>query len=156
MNMCTYSFLIVVCPSPPHLRASSSSSWGEGVSPNSLSARHCAEHLICIISCSVQLSDSVMFNSLRPHGLQHTRLPCPSPTPRAHSNSCPLSQRCHLTISSSVIPFSSRLQSFPAPGSFSMGQFFAVDGQSIGVSASASVLPMNIQTLFSICIRVKL
>ena len=145
MNMCTYSFLIVVCPSPPHLRASSSSSWGEGVSPNSLSARHCAEHLICIISCSVQLSDSVMFNSLRPHGLQHTRLPCLSPTPGAYSNSCPLSRRCHLTISSSVIPFSSLLQSFPAPGSFQMSQFFASGGQRIGVSASASVLPMNIQ-----------
>ena len=100
MNMCTYSFLIVVCPSPPHLRASSSSSWGEGVSPNSLSARHCAEHLICIISCSVQLSDSVMFNSLRPHGLQHTRLPCPSLPPRVCSDSCPSSRWCHPTVSS--------------------------------------------------------
>ena len=86
-----------------------------------------------------------MSNSLRPHGLQHTRPPCPSPTPRTYSNSCPSSQWCHPTISPSVIPFSSCLQSFPAPGSFPMSQFFASDGQSIGVSASASVLPMNTQ-----------
>ena len=92
MCHCTYSFLIVMCPSPPHLRASSSSSWGEGVSPDPLSARHCAEHLICIISCSVQFSHSVVSNSLRPHGLQHTRPPCPSPTPRVYSNSSPLSR----------------------------------------------------------------
>ena len=78
-------------------------------------------------------------------GLQHARLPCPSPTPGASSNSCPLSQWCHPTISSSVIPFSSRLQSFPASGSFQMSQFFVSGGQSIGVSASASVLPMNMQ-----------
>ena len=84
-----------------------------------------------------------MSDSLRPHGLQHTRLPCPSPTPRSYSNSCPLSQWCHPTISSSVVPFSSRLQSFPASGSFPMSLFFASGGQSIGVSASTSVLPMN-------------
>ena len=84
--------------------------------------------------------------SLRPHGLQHTRLPCPSPTPRAFSNSCPLSQWCHPTISSSVIPFSSCLQSFLASGSFPMSQFFASGGQSIG--ASASVFPMNIHDWF--------
>ena len=86
-----------------------------------------------------------MFYSLRPHGLQHTRLPCPSPTPRAYSNSCPLSWWWHPTISSSAIPFSSCLQSFLASGSFQMSQFFASGGQSIGVSASASVLPMNTQ-----------
>ena len=84
---------------------------------------------------------------LWPHGLQHTRLPCPSPTPRAYSVSCPSSQWCHPTISSSVVPFSC-LQSFPASGSFSRSQFFASGGQSIGVSTSASVLPMNIQDWF--------
>ena len=89
-----------------------------------------------------------MSNSLRPHGLQHTRFPCPSPTPRACSDSCPSSRWCHPTISSSVIPFSSCLQSFPASGSFQMSQFFASGGQSIGVSASALVLPMNIQDWF--------
>ena len=82
---------------------------------------------------------------LRPDGLQHTWLPCPSPTPGACSDSCPSSWWCHPTISSSVVPFSSCLQSFPASGSFPVSQFFASDGQSIGASASASVLPMNIQ-----------
>ena len=86
-----------------------------------------------------------MSNSLRPHGLQHARLPCPSPTRRAYSNSCPSYWWCHPTISSSIIPFSSCLQSFPASGCFQMSQFFASGSQSIGVSASASVLPMNIQ-----------
>ena len=94
---------------------------------------------------SVQFSCSVVSNSLQPHGIQYSRLPCPSPTSRAYSNSCPLSQWCHPTISSSVIPFSSRLQSFPVSGSFQMSQFFTSGGQSIGVSASASVLSMNIQ-----------
>ena len=89
-----------------------------------------------------------MSNSLWPHGLQHTRLPCPSLTPGAYSNSCPLSRWCHTTTSSSVVPFSSHLKSFPALGSFPMRQFFASDGQSIGASASASVLPMNIQSWF--------
>ena len=97
------------------------------------------------IFSSVQISHSIVYNSLWPHGLQHTRPPCPSPTPGAHSNSCPLNQWCHPTISSSVIPFSSCPQSFPASGSFPMSQFFASCGQSIGVSASASVLPMNTQ-----------
>ena len=96
----------------------------------------------------VVVSHSAMFNSLWPHGLQHARLPCPSPTPRACSNSCASSWRCHPTISSSVIPFSSYLQSFPASGSFLMSQFFASGGQSIGVSASTSVFPMNIQDWF--------
>ena len=86
-----------------------------------------------------------MFSSLRLHGLQHTRLPCPSPTPRACSNSCPSSRWCYPTISSSVIPFSSCLQTRPASGSFSVSQFFASGGQGTGASASAAVLPMNIQ-----------
>ena len=89
-----------------------------------------------------------MSDSLWPHGLQHNRLPLPSPTPTACSNSCPLSQWCHPIISSSVIPFSSCLQSFPASRSFPMSQVFASGDQNIGVSASASVLPMNIQDWF--------
>ena len=93
---------------------------------------------------SVQFSHSVVSDSLRPHGLQHTRLPCPSPTPGVYSNSCPLSWWCHPPISSSVVPLSSCPQSFPASGSFQMSQLFASGGQSIGVSASTSVLPMNI------------
>ena len=94
---------------------------------------------------SVQFSRSVVSDSLWPHELQHTRPPCPSPTPGVHSDSRPLSQRCHPAISSSVVPFSSCPQSLPASGSFPMSQFFAWGGQSIGVSASASVLPMNTQ-----------
>ena len=90
---------------------------------------------------SVQFSCSLVLDSLQPHGLQHTRLPCPSPTPGAYSNSCPLSQWCHPNVLSSVIPFSSHIQSFPGSGSFPMSKFFASSGQSIGVSASASVLP---------------
>ena len=89
-----------------------------------------------------------MSDSLGPHGLQHTRPPCPSPTPRAYSNLCLLSRWCHPTISSSVVPFSSCLQSFPASGSFPMNQLFAPGGQRIGVSASASVLPVNIHDWF--------
>ena len=89
-----------------------------------------------------------MSNSLQPHGLQHARPPCPSSTPRVYSNSCPLSQWCHQTISFSVVPFSSHLQSFPASEYFQMSQFFASGGQSIGVSALASVLRMNIQDWF--------
>ena len=85
---------------------------------------------------------------LWPHGLQNARLPCRSPTPGAYSNSCPLSQWCHPTISSSLVPFSSCLQSFPASGSFQMSQFFTSGGQSIGVSDSPSVLPKNIQDWF--------
>ena len=97
---------------------------------------------------SVQLSRSVVSDSLRLCELQHARPPCPSPTPRVHPNPCPLSWWCHLTISSSVVPFSSCPQSFPASGSFQMSQFFTSGGQSIGVLASASVLPMNIQDWF--------
>ena len=94
---------------------------------------------------SVQFSHSVVSNSLRSHELQHARPPCPSPSPGVHSDSRPLSQRCHLIISSSVISFSSCLHSFPASGSFQMSQFFISGGQSTGVSALASVLPMNTQ-----------
>ena len=94
---------------------------------------------------SVQFSRSVVSNSLRPHELQHARPPCPSPTPRVHSNLCPSSRWCHPAISSSAIPFSSSPQSLPAWGSFPMSQLFTWGGQCIGVSASASVLPMNNQ-----------
>ena len=97
---------------------------------------------------SVQFSRSVVSDSLWSHELQHARLPCPSPTPQACSNSCPSSWWCHSTILSSVIPFSFWLQSFPASGSFPMNQFFASGGQSIAVSVSAPVLPMNIQDCF--------
>ena len=97
---------------------------------------------------SVQFSCSVMSNCWRPHGLQHARPPCPLPTPGVCSNSHPLSWWCYPTISSSVVLFSSCLQSFPASGTFQMSQFFTSGGQSIGVSASASVLPMNIQDWF--------
>ena len=94
---------------------------------------------------SVQFNRSVVSNSLRPHESQHARPPCPSPTPWVYSNSCPSSRWCHPAISSSVVPFSSCLPSLPASGSFPMSQLFAWGGQSIGVSASASVLPMNTQ-----------
>ena len=106
---------------------------------------------------SVQFSRSVMSDSLQPHELQHTRPPCPSPTPRVYPNSCALSQWCHPTISSSVIPFSSSVipfsscpQSFPASGYFQMSHLFASGVQSTGVSASTSVLPMNIQDWFTL------
>ena len=96
-----------------------------------------------IVSSSVQSLSSV--RSLQPHELQHSRPPCPSPTPRVHSNSCPLSRWCHPAISPSVVPFSSCPQSLPASGSFPMSQLFTWGGQSTGVSASGSVLPMNTQ-----------
>ena len=98
-----------------------------------------------LLFSSVQFSRSVVSDSLQPHGLQHARPPCPSPIPGVYPNSCLSSQWCHPTISSSVIPFSSRLQSFPASGSFPMTQFFTSGGQSIGVSASTSVLAVNTQ-----------
>ena len=105
--------------------------------------------LLCrLYNIAIQFSGSVMSDSLRPHGLQHARLPCPSPAPRACSNSCPLSQWCHPTISSSVNPLSSCLQSFPASGSSPMSQVFASGGQSIGASALASVLSVNFQDWF--------
>ena len=97
---------------------------------------------------SVQFSHSIMSDSLQPHEPQDTRPPCSSPTPRVHPNPCPLSRWCHPTISSSVVPFSSHLQSFPASGPFSVSQVFTSGGQSSGASASASVLPMIFRTDF--------
>ena len=100
---------------------------------------------VSVLFSSVQFSRSVVSDSLWPHELQHARPPCPSPTPGVHSNSCPLSWWCHAAILSSVIPFSSCPQSLPASESFPMSQLFTWGGQSIGVSASTSVLPINIQ-----------
>ena len=100
---------------------------------------------LCCEFSLVQFSCSVVSDSLRPHELQHARPPCPSPTPRAYPNSCPFSRWYHPTISSSLILFSSCPQSFPASGSFQMNQLSASGGQSIGVSASTSVLPKNTQ-----------
>ena len=99
-------------------------------------------HIFCIFW--LQFSCSVVSNSLWPHELQHARAPCPSPTPRVHPNSCTLSQWCHPTISPSVVPFPSHIQSFPISGSFPMSQLFASGGE-VEVSASTSVLPMNTQ-----------
>ena len=106
--------------------------------------RHYFLDKVCLVS-SVQFSPSVVSDSLQPHGLQHTRLSCPLLSSRVCSNSYPLSRWCHPTISSSVVPFSSCLQSFPASGSFQMSQLFTSAGQSIRVSTSTSVLPMNTQ-----------
>ena len=103
---------------------------------------------LCIIQHMLQFSCLVVSDSLPPHEPQHARPPCPSPTPRVYPNSCPLSWWCHPTISSSVIPFSSCLQFFPTSGSFQMSQLFTSASQNIGVSASTSVLPMNIQDWF--------
>ena len=120
--------------------------------PKKGSTKECANHwtvaLISHANSLVQFIHSVVSDSLQPHGLQHARPPCPSPTPGACSNSCPLSWWCHPTISSSVIPFSFCPQSFPISGSFPMSQSFTSGGQSIGVSASASVLRVNIQDWF--------
>ena len=113
-----------------------------------ISASICSENRNWWLPLVLNQFSSVISDSLQTHGLQHARPPCPPPTPRVYSNSCPLSRWCDATILSSVIPFSSCLQSFPASGSFQMSQFFASGGQSIGVSASASVLPMNIQKRF--------
>ena len=104
------------------------------------------ENLFYLMTLLLQFSRQIVSDSLRPHGLQHARPPCPSPTPGVYSNSSPLSLWCHPTISSPVVPFSSRLQSFPASGSFPVSRLFASGGQRIGVSAS--VLPMNIQDWF--------
>ena len=106
------------------------------------------ELLVYVVFVVQSFSHSVMSDSLWSHGLQHARLPCPSPSLRVCSNSCSLNQWCHPTISSSAVPFSSYLQSFPASGSFPRSQFFASGGQNIGASASASVLQMNIQDWF--------
>ena len=111
-------------------------------------AGHKCKWLSMHTQISVQFSCPVVSDSLRPQGLQHARLPCPSPTPSACSNTCPLSWWCHPIISPSGVPFSSCLQSCPEPGSFQMSQFFTSDGQSIEASASASVLPVNIQDWF--------
>ena len=102
----------------------------------------------CCVYQSLQFSRSVVSDSLQPHEPQHARPPCPSPSPRVYPNSCPLSWWCHPSISSSVFPFSSCLQSFPASGSFQMSHLFASGGQSIRVSVSTSVLPMNTQDWF--------
>ena len=110
--------------------------------------KYIVEHPYDQIFSSVQFRCSVMSDSLWPHGLEHARLSCPSPTPGACSNSCPLSRWCHPTISSSVVPFSSCLQSFPASESCPVNQFFSSGDQGIGVSASASLLPMNIHCWF--------
>ena len=101
------------------------------------------QYSFSLFKISVQFSHLVMSDSLQPHEPQYARPPCPSPTPRVYPNSCPLSQWCHPTFSSSVVPFSSCPQSFPASGSFPMSQLFTSSGQSIGVAASTSVLPMN-------------
>ena len=121
-------------PSPPHPSVLSQSTDFECTAS-------CIE--LALVTYFQFSSVALLYNSLQPHGL-HARVTCPSPTPRAYSNSCPSSRWCHSTISSSVIPFSC-LQSFPASGSFPMSQFFSSGGQSIGVWASSSVLPMNIQ-----------
>ena len=105
----------------------------------------CLSTVILLAISSVQFSSSVVPDSLRPHEPQHARPPCPSPTPRVHPNPCPLSRWCHPAISSSIVPFSSCPQSLPGSGSFQMSQLFTWDGQSIGFSASTSVLPMNTQ-----------
>ena len=119
----------------------------QGAERNGEDRNRSGSHIYFIfIPWEVQFSHSVVANSLRAHGLQHARLPCPSPTPRAYSNSRPSSQWCHPTISSSAIYFSSCLQPFPASGSFPVSQFFASGGQSIGTSAS--VLQVNIQDWF--------
>ena len=126
--------------------------WDEGDGREVQEGGDTCIHIAYSLSCTAEAStissvqfSSVMSNSLGPHEPQHARPPCPSPTPGVHPNSCPLSWQCHPTISFSVIPFCSCLQTFIPSGSFQMSQLFASGGQSIGVSASASVLPMNIQ-----------
>ena len=117
-------------------------------SPRFIKQFHKAMHIAISLSVqfsSIQFNCSVVSDCLWPHGLQHASLPCPLPTPGVYSNLCPLSPWCHPTISSSVVPFSPHLQSFPTSGSFQISQLSASGGQRIGVSASASTLPMNIQ-----------
>ena len=142
-------------------KSSDNSTWGKAWSRNSNRINGQQAHETCsilLIIREMQIKTTMRYSpqlssvsqscpTLQPHELQHARPPCPSPTPRACSNSCPLSQWCHPTISSSVVPFSSS-QSFPASGSFQMSQLFASGGQSIGASASASVLLINIQDWF--------
>ena len=124
--------------------------WGHRANYCSKNWRDTDTQRITTYWSSVQFSRSVVSDSLQPHEPQHARPSCPSPTPRVYWNSCPLSRWCHPTISSSVIPFSSRPQSFPASGSFPMSQLFTSGGQRTRVSASASVFPMNIQDWFSL------
>ena len=126
---------------------SSTSGYTSGENSNSKRCTHLCVHYSTIYD-SQHMFSSLVSDSLWPHGLLHARLPCPLPAPGACSNSCPLSQWCHPTISSSILPFSSCLQSFPASRSFPMSQFFTAGGQNTGVSAPASVLPMNIQDWF--------
>ena len=152
MRNWNFYFDLFLWPSPPHFPPSPRPGnqhstlgfcvWQWGSSYKWYHVTFAILHLACF-ALLLLFSRSVVSNSLRPHGRQHTRLPCPSPPPRVCSNSCPLSQWCHPTISSFVIPFSF-LQSFPASGSFLMSWLFASGGQSTGVSASASVLPINI------------
>ena len=127
---------------------------GNGVGNGNPIQYSCLENSMDRGPWPVQFSLSVASDSLQPHGLQHTRPPCPSPTSGACSNSCPSSLWYHPTISSSILLFSSSLQSSPASGSFPMSQFFPSDGQSIGASASASVLSMNIQGQFPLGLTV--
>ena len=121
---------------------------GPGLIPGQGTRSHMPQQRSYVLQLNaVQFGYSIVSNFLWRHGLQHTRPRCPSPTPRVYANSCPLNRWCHPTISSSVMPFS-RLQSFPASGSSQMDQFFTSGGQRIGVSAPASVLPMNMQDWF--------
>ena len=143
--MCSfYDWVIFHCVYMPQLPYLFICQWTSGLLPCSSYCKQCwNEHW-----GSVQFICSVVSDSLWPHGLHQARLPCLSPTPGACSNSCPLSRWCHPTISSSVIPFSSCLQSFPESGSFPLSHFFSSGGQSIGVLTSLSVLPVNIQGWF--------
>ena len=144
-----HEFPIFTFPIFSHMSSLTIASWNKLILCwSSLLHTFCVKINACeksVVTSSVQFSHWVVSDSLWPHEPQHTRPPCPSPTPRVYLNSCPLSQWCHPTISSSVIPFSFCLQSFPASESFPMSQFFISVGQSIGASASASVLPMNTQ-----------
>ena len=147
-------FLYIVIPFLPNRQWGKQTLWifpGRlALTPRSALAMHDFGQAISftVLFTSVQFSHSVVSDSLRPHGLQHAKLPCLSPTPGACSNSYPSSRGCHPTIASSVFLFSSCFQFFPASGSFPMSQFFASGGQSIGASASTSVLPVNVQDWF--------
>ena len=150
MNNVNYSFQILTSISSPHINVLSRTF--NMVMNSDIKSRYpCLVPYLKYMNvknfnCFVVFSSVTQsYPTLQPHGLQHARPPCPSSTPRVHPNSCPLSCWCHPTISSSAIPFSSCPQSFPASGSFQMSQFFISGGQSIGVSASISVLPMNTQ-----------
>ena len=148
MAVCSLTSFIIHQPFIPHLSPQNLkiSSVDAHFLPTSKPPFSC--YRILLSFSWFQFSRSVVPDYLWPHGLQHTRPPCPLPIPGVYPNSCPLSQWYHPTISSSVVPFSSCLQSFPAPGSFQISQFFTSRGQSIGVSASASVLPINTQDWF--------